>query len=485
MNIGENNQKEENMRKLLVAMLILTCVVMTQAGWNYAETVLNFANDDSVKIGGTGAVSGDWFRQSNPHGVVVDAEGKFWVAFHSGYGPDQSGSPEFMVGEDTCHYKPLYVFNADGTPASFSPITVLEFPDGVLDTLYAESYANGSGKGISLDNDGNILYSAWSTVYLINYQTGAGIARFIPSSLGSITEAVQDDAGFIYVGYVVPSGRPIYLLDESLERIGNAVDSTFQITRSLCVKTGTDVTRLYNGTTWNGNGVMVWESENPEFEEFAPVDTIGNLAEYTVGDTTYTNVKLWSSSLDWTPDGNLLVGSLRQSWAGPLGSQWWIMDPVTGEYYDNFGVPVDDEIGNSPWGHHVPGGANGPRGGFFTDATTLYTVDFYLATLDKWTWEESAVDNDVVVVDKFSLKQNFPNPFNPVTTIQYSIAKDADVKLTVYDMLGKEVQTLVNSRVTSGNYQVQFDASNLATGVYIYRLETEGQTLSKKMMFLK
>jgi len=57
--------------------------------------------------------------------------------------------------------------------------------------------------------------------------------------------------------------------------------------------------------------------------------------------------------------------------------------------------------------------------------------------------------------------------------------------LTVYDMLGNEVQTLVNSRMNSGSYQVKFDATNMATGVYIYRLETEGQTLSKKMMFLK
>ena len=455
---------------------------MAQAGWNHAETVFAFGGADSVLVGGTGSVSGTWYSGNSPHGVVVDAEGKIWVAMHSGYGPDQSGSPEFMVGEDTCHYKPLYCFNADGTPASFSPITLLEFPDATKDTLYAESYANGSGKGISLDNDGNILYTAYSTVYLIDYQTGAGIARFIPSSLGSMTEAVQDDNGFIYVGYVVPSGRPIYLLDENLGLIGNAIDSTFQITRSLAVKTGESVTTLYNGTTWSGNGVMTWESEDPEFEAFVPVDTLGNLDEYTVGDTTYYDVKMWSSSLDWTPDGNLLVGALRQSWAGPLGSKWWIMDPVTGEYLDSFGEPVADEL---TAGEPVPGGANGPRGGFFTDANTVYTVDFYLWSLDKWTYTASSVDNDVTVLDKFALKQNYPNPFNPTTVIPFSIEKESDVKLTVYDMLGNEVQTLVNSRMNRGSYQVTFNASDLATGVYIYRLETAGKSISKKMMFLK
>lgn len=470
------------MRKLLVVLFVLAFVTFTQAGWNHAETVFDFGGDDSTLVGAQGNISGVWHRSNSPHGVVVDAEGKIWVAIHSGYGPNQDGDVEFgTAGVDTFHYKPLYCFNADGTPASFSPITILDFGD-FTDTLYAESYANGSGKGISLDQDGNILYTAYSTVYLINYQTGAGIARFIPSSLGSMTEAVQDAAGFIYVGYVVPSGRPLYMLDDELGLIGDAIDSTHQITRSLLVKTGESSTKIWNGTTWSGNGVMVWESEDPEWESFVPVDTIGNLATFT-DDTgrVWEDVKMWSSSLDWTPDGKILVGALRQSWAGPLGSRWWIMDPETGEYLDSFGEPAsDDDVGVA-----VPGGANGPRGGFFTDENTVYTVDFYLWTLDKWTFTPSSVDNDAVVLKKFALKQNYPNPFNPTTVIPFVIEKDADVKLTVYDMLGNEIQTLVNSRMSPGTYRVRFNASNLATGVYIYRLETEGQTLSKKMMFMK
>ncbi|MFH2048328.1 MAG: T9SS type A sorting domain-containing protein [bacterium] len=370
---------------------ILLFVTTIQAEWYHAETVLNFANEDSALTGGYGSLSGKWFRSKEPHGIVVDPNGRIWVAMHGGYGPNKQGEVEFIgtsryEENDTCHYKPLFCFNPDGTPAPFSPITILEFPGGFNDTLYAESYANGSGKGLSLDMDGNVLYTAFSTIYLINYQTGAGIARFIPQSLGSLTEAVQDPAnGFIYVGYVVPANRPIYMLDETLGLIGNAVDITTQITRSLAVKTENNMTRLYNGTIWSGNGVMVWQSHDPEFQTFSPVDTIGNLEVYETDTTTYYDVKLWSSSLDWTPDGNLLVGSLRQSWAGPLGSKWWIMDPVNGELIESFGIPVDDEYGNAPWGYHLPGGVNGPRGGFFTDVNTVYTVDFYLNTLDKWT----------------------------------------------------------------------------------------------------
>jgi len=470
------------MRKLLVVLFVLAFVTFTQAGWNHAETVLNFANDDSILVGGTGTISGEWAKSASPHGTVVDADGKIWVAFHDGT------NGEFgTAGADTFHYKPLYCFNADGSPASFSPITMFTFPDGSKDTLYSESVANGSGKGITLDMDGNVLYTAYSTVYLINYQTGAGIARFIPSSLGSMTEAVQDPVnGLIYVGYVVPSNRPVYMLDGSLELIGNAIDTTKQITRSIAVRTTNGVTKLYNGTTWSGNGVMVWESADPEFESFVPVDTIGNLATFT-DDTgkVWEDVKMWSSSLDWTPDGNLLIGALRQSWAGPMGSRWWIFDPANDEYLESFGIPVDDEYGNKPWGYHLAGGVNGPRGGFFTDANTVYTVDFYLNTLDKWTWTESSVDNDVVVLDKFVLKQNYPNPFNATTVIPFRIDKAADVKLTVYDMVGNKVRTLVNENMNKGSYNINFDATGLATGVYIYRLEANGLMFSKKMMFVK
>ena len=105
--------------------------------------------------------------------------------------------------------------------------------------------------------------------------------------------------------------------------------------------------------------------------------------------------------------------------------------------------------------------------------------------MDKWTYSESSVDDEVAVLDKFALKQNYPNPFNPTTVIPFSIEKESDVKLTVYDMLGNEVQTLVNSRMNRGSYQVTFNASDLATGVYIYRLETAGKSISKKMMFMK
>ena len=85
----------------------------------------------------------------------------------------------------------------------------------------------------------------------------------------------------------------------------------------------------------------------------------------------------------------------------------------------------------------------------------------------------------------YDLAQNYPNPFNPSTTIKYQIPKDGIVTLKIYDILGKEVKTLVNEQKPTGRYEVKFDASELATGVYIYRIKVNDFVSVKKMVLLK
>lgn len=87
--------------------------------------------------------------------------------------------------------------------------------------------------------------------------------------------------------------------------------------------------------------------------------------------------------------------------------------------------------------------------------------------------------------ENYSLSQNYPNPFNPSTEIKYSIPSSGFVTLKVFNLLGQEIATLVNQEQTSGSYRVNFDASNLATGVYIYSIKAGNFTLSKKMVMIK
>lgn len=86
---------------------------------------------------------------------------------------------------------------------------------------------------------------------------------------------------------------------------------------------------------------------------------------------------------------------------------------------------------------------------------------------------------------KFGLDQNYPNPFNPSTSIAFTLSETGNASLKVYNMLGQEVATLANTRLTAGSYTYNFDASQLSSGMYIYQLRAENQTVTKRMTLIK
>lgn len=90
-----------------------------------------------------------------------------------------------------------------------------------------------------------------------------------------------------------------------------------------------------------------------------------------------------------------------------------------------------------------------------------------------------------IELSSFKLEQNYPNPFNPSTEIKYSIPVESYVRLKVYNVLGNEVATLVNEEKPAGKYSIKFNASNLSSGVYIYRLQTDYSIITKKMTLIK
>jgi Secretion system C-terminal sorting domain len=93
--------------------------------------------------------------------------------------------------------------------------------------------------------------------------------------------------------------------------------------------------------------------------------------------------------------------------------------------------------------------------------------------------------NAKTIPEGFSLEQNYPNPFNPSTKIEYNVSKQTKIKLDVFNILGEHVATLVNEVQPAGKYTVNFDASNLSSGVYIYQLSTGNHLFAKKMTLLK
>ncbi len=89
------------------------------------------------------------------------------------------------------------------------------------------------------------------------------------------------------------------------------------------------------------------------------------------------------------------------------------------------------------------------------------------------------------VPSAYSLGQNYPNPFNPRTNIKFNVARAGDVRLSIFDVTGREVEVLVNERLNAGTYEARFDGSGLTSGVYFYRMQTRDFTETKRMLLIK
>ena len=173
---------------------------------------------------------------------------------------------------------------------------------------------------------------------------------------------------------------------------------------------------------------------------------------------------------------------------------------------NNYGFEVERQILNqvqndSQWetlsfveGH---GNSNSPKYYEFVDETPLAdSAEYRLKQIDtdgKYTYYHETVrvngfgitDVEEVIPTEFSLSQNYPNPFNPNTTISYGLKTATNVELTVYNVLGQEIAMLVNQKQRAGNYEINFDASNLSSGTYLYKI-TAGEFVSvKKLLLMK
>ncbi|MEJ2615058.1 MAG: T9SS type A sorting domain-containing protein, partial [Ignavibacteriaceae bacterium] len=191
----------------------------------------------------------------------------------------------------------------------------------------------------------------------------------------------------------------------------------------------------------------------------------------------------WSS----TTHANMMHGSNAAyvAFGEALG---WMQDPMSGEYQlmDVHGAgaqrsdPKAGDPADYPYGH-------GPQG----DVIRIYNYIRLVRCTDIKTSVGS--NNESTLPKGFKLSQNYPNPFNPTTTIEYSIPEVVDAKfasaaiveLKVYDLTGKKVAILVNRKQKAGSYKVSFNAGDIASGIYFYRLAAGTFNAAKKMILLK
>ena len=449
--------------KKLVWLVCLLVIVSTAA----LGQIYKYTDETTFPVGNP------YVRDVTNGGVAVDWEGKVWIQTYLGNTDTLSVGPPLVLSGA------IYVFYPDGTPASFSPIRILsgvnEAGTPVTDTL------TGSGCGLSVDpSDGNILSVKYSyNLWKIDYKTGQGIRRTTsPGTIGanSFAGVAANELGEVYLTRVVGVYQGLILNPDFTVATTTFSDGVPNIGRDIDVtKDGNDV----YVPRFTGFKTMVYHSDN------------GSLGPYLVADSLFIGASVEAIAIHPT-NGQIWQSVDRRSTAGPISggnavsitytpNTYYGYDPLTKTLVDSFNV---SGWSPSPTGPLPRGLAFSPTGdtvyvGHF-DVPTLPTVSRFIRKL---VMDVERIDD--VVPTGYELDQNFPNPFNPSTQIRFAVGKDGFVSLRVYDVLGREVETLVNSDMTAGVYTATFDASRLSTGTYVYVLTAGDVRISKKMMLAK
>ncbi len=169
-----------------------------------------------------------------------------------------------------------------------------------------------------------------------------------------------------------------------------------------------------------------------------------------------------------------------------------LLEWITKTEVNNYGFNVERKSDNSDWkilkfieGY---GNSNSPKTYNYVDKIPIGGTNFKYRLKQIDTDGKFQYSNEIevnIIPHTYSLFQNFPNPFNPVTTIRYGLPRSEEVLLTVYNITGERVKNLVNEKQRAGKYEVMFDASNLASGLYFYQLKTNNFVEAKKMLLIK
>lgn len=349
--------------------------------------------------------------------------------------------------------------------------------------------------------NGDILMATWGRAGL--YRSDATARLWAPVDVTdpdiTIVNAIAQSPidGTIYIS--ADGGQIFRSVDDGVTWVfmgrlpGGAADTPW----SLVVDPDDD-TIIYAGTF--GNGVMVSHNRG---KNWAPVDGNATLLANNAGHVF---------DMVFDPDAHvLLLGTGRGVWRSADGGDTWsLLDPAF-----LFGIPPDgpnppevrslayDAAGNlyvATWGNgvHVNTDPTGVgtfdpyalRGEFvFTVEINPGTGDVFMASRDAGMQFvlASATSNEtqVEIPSEFVLEGNFPNPFNPTTNIRFAVPEAGNVRLSVYDLLGREVAVLVDGMIESGWHDVRFDASKLPSGAYLYRLETSQGAASRMLTLLK
>jgi photosystem II stability/assembly factor-like uncharacterized protein len=233
--------------------------------------------------------------------------------------------------------------------------------------------------------------------------------------------------------------------------------------------------------TTNNGEMWIPIANTRQVTSFAVVDSI-----LFVGGWTSSVFRTTDKGLNWTLCESGLSDSMNGGYSVNAivasGKNLFVGTDLHGVFLsNNLGnnwIPVNDNLGNN----------------YSTkkDILSLAVIDEYLfAGTGDGIWRRPLSDMTTVnrdlstIPNEFKLGQNYPNPFNPSTTIDYSIPRRSFVTITIFDLLGRKVTTMVNSEMAAGNHKVKFDGSSFSSGIYFYQLKVDDYFSNKKMILVK
>lgn len=394
----------------------------------------------------------------------------------------------------------IYITGYTTTIDGFTDIVTMKFDSyGTQQWVKLEdgiSDLNSEGLSIAVSNSGNIYVAGYvsntdnADIALLKYTSSGSL---IWSSIISGSGSGEDKAW----GVVVDETDNVYITGY-INDLYNGFDA-------YTAKFDTDGTKVWESAI-NGSGSgedkawgVVVDTDGSVYITGQSTDALGNSNYLTVKYSSAGSI-LWNASYNGTGNGSdvgtslaILTNSENSKYVVVTGKSWGTSlnyDYATVRYnsttgtqnqvnrYSMSGVTDDlaKDIAVSPTKKVI-------ITGFSQIILENHTEFSVMSTLSlDWGSEMTTISN---IPASFVLHQNYPNPFNPSTNISFDIKNGGDVKLTIYDMLGKTVEVLVNQYLEAGSYNIKFGSKNLSSGIYFYEIKTPGFRDIKKMTLVK
>ncbi len=426
------------------------------------------------------------------HGLAVDGMDRVWFLPFSLTDSVDTGGGVYVDA------LAIYVFTADMNLVE--TVKFVSLPGGGTDTLGLDPLGN-SGRGLGVDANGDILLSARKVLYYLDHTSvgdGDGIATaktpkrvFDPDFCALGSAAVATDTGNIYVGSVCSgdAASPREISPTDLSDLSNVADISVGFHRSF------EVAPDGNSVIWAGytNHAIILYQRADEFSAWDSVGTVlrGMDSESITINRATGNIWVAAGSGNDTPNRYMLPDGtpVVSSWNSHTWYEFALADVTDGD-------AAETALGTIVWGECLTfvdnvcvESAGRPRGlAFSNDGNTAWTTQFSQTApaMYYYTVGSTSIDQvDSTVPDSYTLLQNYPNPFNPSTTIEFALKESGQARLSVFDLMGREVAVLVDQPMMPGTYEATFNADNLSSGVYLYRLQVGAELMTGTMTLLK